>query len=187
MLFFPIIIVFSKTDVEYRKKTQASLTKLTFKLKSMNSGRLPFTYRPKLKFCNVFEFYFDCSLSIATLRVFERLMRASKQTTHELLPKPFHIALRLLAVFDWWFFKVIFAFAHRQNIYNAIVKMKVQRIHCVFLFKCVMMFTLLTINELSLSSSQILLVFVSFSLCLLNNIEKKHKLEELDGKKNFNW
>lgn len=45
-------------------------------------------------------FYFDRSLSIATLRVFERLMRASKQTTYEFLRKPFHIALRSLAVFD---------------------------------------------------------------------------------------
>lgn len=36
----------------------------------------------------------------------------------------------------------------------------------------------------SLSPSKILLVFVFSSLCLLNNILKKHKLEEHDEKKN---
>lgn len=150
MLFFPIIIVFSKPDVEYREKSKHHWPNWLSNWNRWTAGAYHSHTDQNWSFATCLNFI---SIVLCQLQHCVYLSAwcalVNKQPTN-FCPNLFiSHCVRLLFLIDD--FLVIFAFAHRRNIYNAIVKMKVQRIHCVFLFKCVMMFTLLTINELSLS------------------------------------
>lgn len=116
----------------------------------------------QLKLCTVFQFYFDFTLSNATqwVGVWCATLTDKQNKNRSYFPEIiflFLIPSGRTIVFSGALFLIddfsvevnfiwLLPFGHRRNSNNAFVEMRVQRFHCVFLFKCVMMFALSTIN-----------------------------------------